>query len=181
MAAVTKVAVWDHAVRLMHWTLVLAVAASWITTLAFGKLHQPAGYLALAVVLLRCAWGFAGGRYARFAQFVRGPGATFAYLRLVLRGRAPRHLGHNPLGGWMIVALLACVGGLGLSGWLYTTDAFWGDETVDIVHQTLAWAVLVLATLHVAGVVFTGRHARENLVLAMFDGRKAAPGPDDVA
>jgi cytochrome b len=35
--------------------------------------------------------------------------------------------------------------------------------------------------LHVGGVVFASRHQRENLIAAMFDGRKRAPRDDDIA
>src|SRR5207344_1558354 len=109
---------------------------------------------------------------------VRALGATLGYLRQVLSGRAPRYIGHNPLGGWMIVALLACIAGLSLTGWLYTTDRFWGDETVETVHRLLAWGMLGLITLHVAGVVFTSLRHRENLVAAMFSGRKRPAAGD---
>jgi len=174
------VKVWDWPVRLLHWTLVLAVAGGWLTTLAFGGWHQAAGWPAFAAVLLRLLWSRFGSRQARFAGFLRSPRATLAYLRLLLQGREPRHLGHNPLGAWMIVALMTCVAGLALTGWLYTTGALWGDETVETIHRALAWTLLVLATLHVAGVLFTGRRQRENLVRAMVDGRKRAPAPGDV-
>ncbi|NMS24825.1 ABC transporter permease subunit, partial [Vibrio parahaemolyticus] len=70
-------------------------------------LHEPIGYVIAAAVALRLAWGLGGPRYARFAQFVRGPGATLAYAGAAWSGRAPRYVGHNPLGAWMILALLA--------------------------------------------------------------------------
>ncbi len=172
--------VWDPAVRLLHWTLALAVAVAWLSTLWFGGLHQGAGWVALAAVALRLAWGSFGGGHARFAGFLRGPRATWAYARQLLRHAEPRYIGHNPLGGWMILALLACVAGLALTGWLYTTDALWGDAMVEAVHVTLAWALLALVALHVAGVLFTSARQRENLVAAMFSGRKRDAGPGDV-
>jgi cytochrome b len=135
----------------------------------------------LGVVVVRIAWGFAGPHYARFAQFVRGPRRTLAYARLVIVAGEPRHIGHNPLGAWMILALLACVAGLALTGWLYTTDRFWGDETVERVHVALAWAMLGLVSLHAAGVVVASFRHRENLVSAMFSGDKRAPTEGDVA
>ena len=174
------VKVWDRTVRVLHWSLVLAVAVAWLSTVRGFGAHQPAGYVALGAVLLRLLWGFVGNRHARFAQFVRPPGATLRYAAQHWRGRAPRHLGHNPLGGWMIVALLACVLGLGATGWLYTTDRFWGDAAVDSWHQALAWILLGLATLHVAGVVFSSSRQRENLVASMFSGSKRAPRGDDI-
>ena len=179
--AAPKVRVWDRAVRLLHWSLVGAVALAAASTLTWFGAHRPAGYAALAVVALRLLWGGIGGRYARWRQFVRGPRATLRYALAVARRREPRHLGHNPLGGWMIVALLGCVAGLALTGWLYTTDALWGDETIERVHRALAWALLGLVVAHLAGVIFTSRRQRENLVGAMLDGRKRVPSDGDIA
>lgn len=166
--------VWDPLVRLMHWGLVLALWLSWLGSFAIPGVHQPAGYVALAIVLLRLLWGGIGSRYARFAQFVRGPRATWSHLRALLQRREPRHLGHNPLGACMVLALLADVAGLALTGWLYTTDRFWGDASVEQAHRLLAWALLGLVVLHVAGVLFTSLRQRENLVAAMFSGDKAS-------
>ncbi len=168
-----RLRVWDPLVRLLHWALAISLLVSWLGTFAIAGAHQPAGYLALALVLSRVAWGFVGGTYARFTQFVRGPRATWAYLRAMCRHAEPRHVGHNPLGGWMVLALLVCVCGLALTGWLYTTDVLWGDETVDRLHQMLAWGLLALVCLHVAGVAFTSWRQRENLIGAMFSGEKA--------
>ncbi|WP_085316497.1 cytochrome b/b6 domain-containing protein [Derxia lacustris] len=173
--------VWDWPVRLLHWALVLTVSAAWISGGSTGPLHEWLGYGAGGIVLARVGWGLVGGRYARFGQFVRGPGATWRYLRAVLAGRAPRHLGHNPLGGWMVLALLGSAGALALSGALYVTDWLWGYEWLYRLHAALGWALPALVALHVAGVVFTGRQHGENLVRAMVDGRKAPPAGDDVA
>jgi cytochrome b len=172
--------VWDRPVRVLHWTLVVSVALSAIGLVALFGVHQPAGYVALAAVLARGVWGVIGSGYARFAQFVRGPRASLRYVGEVARGRAPRFVGHNPLGGWMVVALMGCVSGLALTGWLYTTDALFGDETVERVHRALAWTLLGLVVAHVAGVLFTSLRHRENLIAAMFSGRKRAPAQDDI-
>lgn len=175
--------VWDALVRLLHWSLIAAVAAAWLSTLGWGfvRLHEPAGYLALGIVVARTVWGFVGGHYARFTQFVRSPRTTLRYWAQVRGQREPRYIGHNPLGGWMVLALLACVTALGITGWLYTTDALWGEAWLDNLHQALAWLLLGLAAAHVAGVVFTSLRHRENLVHAMIVGSKRPAGPDDVA
>jgi len=90
-------------------------------------------------------------------------------------------MGHNPLGGWMIVALLATALAAAISGWVYTTDAFWGVAWVERVHVFFAELLLVLAALHVAGVAFTSIRHRENLVAAMLHGKKRATDADDAA
>jgi len=173
--------VWDRAVRALHGVLVGAVALSALGLVALFGVHQPAGYVALAAVVLRIGWGVTGTHYARFAQFMRGPRTAWRYARAVAAHREPRYLGHNPLGAWMVIALMACVAGLALTGWLYTTDAFWGDETVERIHLALAWTLLGLVVVHVAGVLFTSRRHRENLVASMLHGDKRAPEGDDIA
>ena len=177
--------VWDRFVRVAHWSLAACVLAAWITAESKLKsaeqIHEWLGYAALAVIALRFAWGWIGPRYARFRQFVAGPARTLAYAKALLRGAEARHFGHNPLGGWMIVALLSTAALASLTGWLSVTDRFWGVEWVQEVHEALGNAVIALAALHVAGVVYTSWRQRENLAAAMVSGVKRPPGPGDVA
>lgn len=175
-AARADLHVWDPLVRAGHWLLVLTVAAAWFTRHGGGIWHEVTGYAALAIVALRLLWGLVGSRHARFDDFLRGPRATWRYTRRMLRRAEPSHVGHNPLGGWMIVALLLTVGLVSLSGWLYTTDRFWGIAWVETLHSRLTDVLLVLVALHVAGVLYASRRHRENLVAAMIHGRKRAGG-----
>jgi cytochrome b len=175
------VKVWDPLVRAAHWLLVAAVAAAWLTRAGWGKWHEWIGYMTLGLIMLRVAWGWLGPRYARFSQFVRGPSATLKYAKRAAVRSEPRHVGHNPLGGWMIVALIVVTTLAGLSGWLYVTDAYWGDERVERLHDVLATLLLVLVALHIAGVLLASFRHRENLVGSMIHGRKRPPGSGDVA
>jgi cytochrome b len=111
---------------------------------------------------------------------VHGPAATWAYARALLARTEPRHLGHNPLGGWMIVALLLAAVLAGASGALYTTDRYWGDDTVYAIHRVAGWSFAVLAPLHVGGVIVTSIAQRENLLRALFSGRKRAAADGDI-
>jgi cytochrome b len=172
VASAVRVRVWDPVVRLCHWTLVATVALAWLTRHGGGAWHEGLGYAALAVVALRVLWGFAERGHARFADFMRGPRATLAYAAQVLARREPRTLGHNPLGAWMIVALLALTALTAGSGWLYTMDRYWGVPWVEALHGALSDALLALAALHVTGVVYTSRRHRENLAAAMLHGWK---------
>ena len=177
----TMVRIWDPLVRVFHWSLVASFAIAWISAEEWNDLHQWAGYAAGALIGFRLLWGLVGTRYARFAQFVRAPGTVIAYLKDILTGRERRYLGHNPAGGMMIVALMLCMAALCVTGWLYTTDAFWGEEWVEETHELLANLLLALVGLHVAGVLVAGFRHRENLVRAMVTGRKRAPGTGDIA
>lgn len=166
--------VWDRPVRLLHWLLVAAIAGAWWSSSRTGPVHEWIGYLAAGVIAARLLWGCAGGTHARFADFVKPPRAVIAYLRLVAASKAPRYLGHNPAGGAMVLALLACVALVALSGWAATTDLLWGYAWPVLVHTALAWLLVGLIALHLAGVAFTSWQHRENLVAAMLTGDKPA-------
>jgi cytochrome b len=167
-----KVAVWDIFVRVFHWSLVAGFAFAWLTADAWDRAHEWAGWATLGLVVLRLAWGFLGTRHARFGNFVRPPGETLRYLFDIVRGRERRYLGHNPAGGAMIVVLLAGICGLGITGWMMTSAAFWGVGWVEDVHELIANGMLLLVALHVGGVVLAGIRHGENLVAAMLTGRK---------
>ena len=167
-----RVRVWSLTVRLVHWSLAIAVGIAWITHHGPSWLHDTTGYAALFLVVLRVVMGISGSRTGRFASFVAGPRKTLAYAGRIVAGKEPRFLGHNPLGGWMIVTLLAVTAGAGFTGWLFTTKQFWGVQWVWTLHSVLADILLLLILLHVAGVVFTSLRQGENLVSAMLHGRK---------
>jgi cytochrome b len=161
--------------------LALSIVLAWLTRHGAGIWHEWIGYASLSLVVLRVAWGWTGPRYARFVQFVRSPGATVRYGVRVLERDEPRYLGHNPLGGWMIVALLGTAALTGVTGWLFTTNALWGEEWLANLHEALADALLGLALLHVTGVATASWRHRENLVAAMIHGRKRPPSDGDIA
>ena len=167
-----KVKVWDFPVRIFHWSLVTMFATAYFTSDDAEAPHQWAGYVALALVAFRVVWGFIGGRYARFADFVPRPATLANYLGLLARGREPRHLGHNPAAAVMIVFLLAMVALIGSTGWLMTTDWGWGNETVETLHAGAVTLTLAAIALHVAAAVFESMRHRENLVLSMLTGYK---------
>jgi cytochrome b len=174
------VKVWSPYVRLFHWSLAAGVATAWLASGEVRIVHEYAGYCAAALVASRLLAGLAGSGYTRFSRFVRGPRAVAGYLADIARHRERRYLGHNPAGGAMIVALLLCIGGTALTGWMRTTDAYWGVAWVGNLHRFLGNAVLVLAGLHVLGVVLASLRHRENLTRAMLTGLKRAPAGDDV-
>ncbi|AGU49002.1 putative cytochrome B561 [Variovorax paradoxus B4] len=171
--------VWAPWLRATHWALVAAVAVAWFSGEALLQLHELAGDAALALIAGRCIGGWLGGRHARFRQFVRSPAQVRRYAAEVLARRKKRYLGHNPLGGWMVVALLATVAVVGVTGWMYSLDMFWGLAWVEWLHRSLAWTLVALIALHLAGVAFTSWRHRENLVAAMFSGRKRPREPGD--
>lgn len=175
-----QVRVWDMFVRLFHWSLVLSFAVAWFTSHSSDTIHHWAGYAAAALILMRLAWGILGTRYARFTQFIRSPGTVLAYLKAIVTGSEARYIGHNPAGGAMVLTLMAAMAATALSGWMMTTDAFWGVEWVGKLHDLVAHGLLALIGVHIGGVILASLRHRENLVVAMLTGKKAAPEPADV-
>ena len=175
-----EIPVWSGPQRVAHWCLAASVATC-LVLYQGGPWHERLGYAALAIAAWRILRGITGPRVERFASFVRAPAATLAYARALAAGTEPRYLNHNPLGGWMVLALLACALVAGASGALYNTDRFWGNAALYLAHQCSGWALAVLAPLHVCGVMAASLAQRENLAGAMVSGRKRAPGPGDIA
>ena len=159
------VKVWDLFVRVFHWSLASLFVLAYATGDEIEKVHIAAGYTIAALIALRIVWGFVGPRHARFANFVRPPREVLNYLRDAALLRAPRYLGHNPAGGAMIIALLALLSGTCVTGFMMTTDAFWGAKWVEGAHEVMANLTVALIVFHVLGVLVTsfehGEKSRE--------------------
>jgi len=164
--------VWDPFIRLFHWSLVACVLLNQLVLEGGETPHRWTGYAATALVLARVVWGFIGSRHARFAEFFPTPARLRSHLQALRRGQHPVHAGHNPLGALMMLALMATVLALGVTGWLQGTDAFWGDEGLQNLHETLANGLLWAAGLHAAAAIVMGRLERVDLVRAMVTGVK---------
>jgi cytochrome b len=174
--------VWDPFVRLFHWSLGLLVLGSFVTSEhdSLLPLHVRMGLGVVVLVVGRAVWGAVGPRHARFASFVRGPRAVLAYAREMIRGRAPLHAGHNPLGGAMVVAMLGLLVGIAATGALALAGPVARAGTISRhdakeVHEALSGALVALVAVHVAGVIASSLLERQNLVLGMITGWKRAP------
>ncbi len=176
------VSVWDPLVRIVHWALALGFLIAYASPAEEGSgpgaLHVWSGYALGALVLLRLVWGFIGPRYARFSDFVFRPAAVIAYLKSLVLGHPRRYLGHSPAGGAMIVALLASLAACVATG--IAADGEWGrgtiSRTLGELHGLATSIALILVILHILGVVATSIVHRENLVSAMFTGKKRGEG-----
>jgi len=180
-----RVVIWDLPTRVFHWLLVAGFAIAFLTSEDSRYLyaHVFAGYLLLGLLLFRFLWGVIGSHYARFRAFAYdGPSVT-AYLKGLLTGQAARHIGHNPAGSWAIFAML----GLGLAISVAGLITLGGEEghgplvglvsyevgaATEAVHEWLAWTMLALVALHLAGVIVESFVHRENLIGSMITGVK---------
>jgi cytochrome b len=133
-----------------------------------GWWHRAVGYVAVGAVLARFLWAALAGGRDGFRALMPSPVGTIRYLR----DGAPRTAGHDPLGLWMVWLLWLLVLLLGITGWMSRLDAFWGDDLVHDLHAGLADATLVAVVVHLLGVLVMSWRWRENLPLAMLNGRK---------
>ncbi|HLK25498.1 MAG TPA: cytochrome b/b6 domain-containing protein [Caulobacteraceae bacterium] len=183
-----RVAIWDWPTRLVHWAVVVLVAFCWWSA-EYDRLalHELAGEVLVGLVVFRLIWGVVGSSTARFSDFLRGPRAVAAYVGELRRGDT-RHLniGHNPLGGWSVAAMLALLGldlGLGLfavdvdgdqPGPLGGLVDFDTGRAIAHWHHLVFNALLGLIVLHLAAILFYAVVKRDNLIGPMLTGAKAA-------
>lgn len=184
--ATHRVRVWDAPTRIFHWTLAACVAGDWLTRDArYLDLHELFGYLVGALLAFRLVWGFTGTRWARFASFSFSPASAWRYLLALGRGRQAHFVGHNPAGSWSIYALLALaalevatgVVALGAEKRLGMLAGSFGYRVGDIAHAIHAWlayAMLAVVGVHIAGVLVGCLADRQNLVASMLTGYKRA-------
>lgn len=164
--------VWDLFVRIFHWTLVSCVMVNYFVLDDGESIHEWLGYLASALVVARVAWGFIGSPYARFSNFFPTPRRLQHHVSQLVQGKAEMHWGHNPIGALMMLALMALVLGLGVSGWMQTLDAFWGEAWLQDLHELLGNVLIGLVTLHAIAAIVMGRLERTRLIRAMVTGVK---------
>lgn len=176
-----RIFVWDFPTRLFHWLLVVLIAAAFATGLQGGNFmvwHGRIGLLILGLLAFRLAWGTLGSTYARFSNFVRGPGSVLAYLRGRWHG-----VGHSPLAALSVLALLGLLGFQTLSGLAANDDiAFRGplyalvskstSDWLTALHRQNVWLIAGLIGLHIAAVLFYTFVRKDNLIKPMINGRK---------
>ena len=127
VASGRPILVWDLPTRLFHWLLAALVITSFVTGKIGGlwmQYHMWSGYAILELIGFRLAWGVVGGRHARFSAFLRGPGAVLRYVLTMHRRDTPEPLGHNPLGGWSVMAMLITLLIQALTGLFANDDIF---------------------------------------------------------
>ncbi|MFD3190706.1 cytochrome b/b6 domain-containing protein [Sedimentitalea sp. HM32M-2] len=174
-ASARDITVWDPLVRLIHWSLALAILLNATVVDEESQLHEWIGFVALGLVGLRLVWALIGPAHARFSAFPPSSARAIRHVGAVLRGDRTVHLSHNPLGALMVYNLWLTVIALGVTGYLMTTVRFFGNDWLEELHElAYGWLVLSVA-LHVAGVMLDARRSGVNLLRAMISGRKRIP------
>lgn len=184
--SVSSVRLWDLPVRLFHVLLITLITLQYASG-EFGLLnmnwHFYLGYATLALILFRILWGFFGSDTARFVNFVRGPRAIVQYMRGLFSTNSQTVIGHNPLGGWSVIAMLICIAIQSITG-LFTTDDIseYGPlaekvstsmvEVMTRVHHLGQKFLITLIILHLLAIIFYRVFKKENLIWPMITGNK---------
>jgi len=176
-----RIRLWDLPTRLFHWLLVVSVVAAIVSGQVGGNFidwHARFGLFIVGLVVFRLVWGVAGSTYARFAHFFPTPAKVKAYLNGEWRG-----VGHNPLGAFSVLGLLALLAFQVTSGLFANDDIAFVGPLADLVgkdlsnrltglHHLAANFIYLLIALHLAAIVFYVRIKKDNLVKPMLTGWK---------
>ncbi len=184
------VLVWDLPTRIFHWSLLIAFASAWVTSVSDRFLfhHVFAGYLFIGLLIFRLVWGMVGSHYARFRSFAHDWSSVTEYLKGLMTGQAARYIGHNPAGSYAIFAMLILgvvvtasgllvLGGEEGHGPLKGLISYQLGSSTKEYHESAAVLMLLIAFVHLGGVIVESLWHRENLIWAMITGRK--PEHDD--
>ena len=184
--------VWDLSTRLFHWLLVILLAASFVTAKVGGnamQYHEWSGIIILVLLVFRTIWGFVGSQPSRFRDFVKGPAEVWRYATALAKGSSLRHLGHNPLGGWSVLAILllmflqTCLGlfandDILTEGPLYLWVSKPMSDQLTKIHRLNQYAIMGLVAVHLMAVAFHFIIKRENLLKPMITGIKPWAGDE---
>ncbi|MBW2408197.1 MAG: cytochrome b/b6 domain-containing protein [Deltaproteobacteria bacterium] len=184
--------VWDLPTRLFHWALVALVVICFVTAKTGGnamQYHEWSGVTILVLLIFRLIWGFVGSRPSRFGDFLKGPATVWQYATGLVKGNAVRYLGHNPLGGWSVLAMLLVVMLQAVLGLFANDDIFtegplflWvskaASDRLTRIHRLNQYVIMGLTAIHILAVAYHFFIERENLLKPMFTGTKPRSGDD---
>jgi len=177
--ATASIRLWDPLIRVFHLSVAAVFIANYFFNEAGDDWHGWLGYYAGAWLAVRLVWGFVGPRSARWADFWPTAKRLREHARALLQGRGGHRLGHSPIGGLVMLLMMAAIASLALSGFLMQeVDALWGADWPLAIHTWSADALLVLVIVHVAAALLESLRLRENLPLSMLTGRRR-PLPEE--
>jgi cytochrome b len=184
-----KVKVWDLPVRIFHWAIVVLLVFQVVSARIGGDMmawHVYSGYAALILIVFRVLWGFFGSTHSRFASFLAGPAATLRFAKRLFSREAVPQVGHNPLGGWSVIAMIGLLGFQAVSG-LFANDGASTEgpfaqlvsiETSNLLTEMHRWnlrLLVLISVMHIAAVLFHLFAKKEDLTTAMFTGVQEVP------
>jgi len=197
-----SIKVWDIVVRVFHWSLALFVTISFFTGEVLQTVHAYSGYIIICLLIIRIVWGFVGTKYARFSNFIYPPKTIINYFKNLTDETAKNYLGHNPVGGAMIIIMIVflsmtawtglkayAVEGKGPLASIETSIITQAqadnhehhdrhdkhekkDEFWEDVHEIVANFMMLIVLLHIGGVLISNEILKEDLIRPMFTGYK---------
>jgi len=184
-AEIVRTRLWDWPVRVIHWSFAVLIPALWWTA-ENGEMgwHTSIGTILMQLLVIRILWGFVGSSTARFSGFVRGPGAVLEHLRAAAHQPS---LGHNPAGGWSVLAMLGLMAlqvslGLisgdpddGTTGPLNHLVSSTTASRATQLHGVVFYLILAMIALHLAAIVYYRVVKRDDLIMPMITGARAMP------
>lgn len=173
-----RILVWDWPIRIFHASFGLAIAAAVAISLfadehstAF-RWHMLSGLFALSLLTVRAVLGFAGSQNVRFNRLPIQPSALKRYALQVVRGESRTYGGHNPGTAIAAVLMFLLIPSLAITGL-----GIGGDDLGDL-HGALAYLLMSIVGIHLAGIALHSWRYRENIAASMISGRTS--GPKDV-
>ena len=182
-----RIRIWDLPTRAFHVLLALCVAGLIATGEIGGslmQLHFWLGYAVLTLVFFRLIWGFVGGHWSRFVNFVPSPLKLVAYLQALRQQQADRSVGHNPLGALSVLAILSVLLLQVLSGfmtddeiantgpWVALVPSEWVSLASEYHSDVGKVLLILLIALHVGTVLYYKRIKNDDLITPMLTGDK---------
>lgn len=181
-----KLLVWDLPVRLFHWLLVISLLSSWYTSDGERGLidyHLKIGYFILGLILFRITWGIFGTHYARFVQFIPTKTELQNYLKKSKQEKGYTTVGHNPLGGLMVVFMLSlmlsqAISGLFMNDDVFTTGPYYESasssvqKVMSFIHHNVFDVILIVSALHIGAIFYYLLAKKINLIVPMISGYK---------
>ncbi len=179
---------WDLPLRLFHWLFALSIVASYVTAkLGFDwmQYHFYLGYFMIGLLVFRVIWGFIGPRHARFSSFLQTPSGTWAYAQHLFDRHSTPSVGHNPVGGLMVILMLLLLV-VQVSTGLFSTDAvIWTGpyypsvkqataSLLSTIHSVNVNLILGAVGLHILAIIYYRVFKKQSLVSPMFTGYKPA-------
>ncbi|WP_026374606.1 cytochrome b/b6 domain-containing protein [Aestuariibacter salexigens] len=183
--------VWDIPTRLFHWLLVLSLITQWLTAEVLDNMdwHFYIGYFTLGLIIFRVVWGVIGTAHARFADLLYSPKNIIAYAR---GDNNSPFAGHNPLGGLMVILMLVLIGLQAITGLFSNDDVLhsgpyfssvseeWQERMQSWHHDSFDY-IIAAVVIHIAAVLYYTKVKKQNLVKAMFTGKKDVPAEQGIS
>lgn len=162
---------WDVPTRITHWALALCVILNLFILEEGEDPHQWVGYAAVGLVVFRFIWAkFAWGP-SSFRGFPLSPASVIKYLKNKMNDDS-KELRHNPLSAWTYIIMWLAVIALGVTGWMMGLDAFWGDETLESIHEYISILMQILIAAHLLGMTIDGLKYKRKTWFGMITGQR---------